>query len=102
MIKFFDIYKQDKIILRKNLREFENVIKKSNFINGDPVKKFEKKFAKYCGTKYAIGCNSGTDALFLALKSLDLKKKIRSNITSSNLLFNSICSFKSKFNTCTS
>ncbi len=75
MIKFFDIYKQDKIILRKNLREFENIIKKSNFINGDPVKKFEKKFAKYCGTKYAVGCNSGTDALFLALKSLNLKEK---------------------------
>ena len=74
MIKFFDIYKQDKIILRKNLRDFENTIKKSNFINGDPVNNFEKKFSKYCGTKYAVGCNSGTDALFLALKSLNLKE----------------------------
>ena len=58
MIKFFDIYKQDKIILRKNLRDFENTIKKSNFINGDPVNNFEKKFSKYCGTKYEIGCFS--------------------------------------------
>ena len=34
----------------------------------------KKNFSKFCRTKYSIGCNSGTDALFLALKSLELKK----------------------------
>ena len=38
------------------------------------VLKFENKFSKYCGTKYAVGCGNGTDALFLALKSLNLPK----------------------------
>ena len=33
-----------------------------------------KKFCKICNTKYAIGCNSGSDALFLSLKALNLKK----------------------------
>ena len=74
MIKFFDIYKQDKKLLSKFLLDFKKTIKKTNFINGDPVSDFEKKFSKFCGTKYTVGCNSGSDALFLSLKSLNLKK----------------------------
>ena len=33
-----------------------------------------KKFSRFCGTKYTVGCNSGSDALFLSLKALNLKK----------------------------
>ena len=39
---------------------------------GDVVEKFEKEFAKYIGVKYAIGVNSGTAALHIALASLDI------------------------------
>ena len=74
MIKFFDIYRQDRKILKKNISDFSKIIKNSSFINGQAVKNFEKNFSKFCDTKYAVGCNSGTDALFLALKSLNLKK----------------------------
>ena len=35
---------------------------------------FEKKFSKFCGAKYAISCANGTDALTLALKSLNLPR----------------------------
>ena len=51
-----------------------NVIKKKDFILGSPVKKFETHFSKLSKIKYSIGCATGTDALLLALKSLDLKK----------------------------
>ncbi len=74
MIKFFNIYEQDKGQFHKNLSNFKNIVKKTNFINGKTVNQFEKSFAKFCNTKYAVGCNSGSDALFLALKSLNLKK----------------------------
>ena len=74
MIKFLNIFRQDKNILKNNIKDIEKVIKKSDFINGKNVKVFEKNFSKFCKTKYAIGCNSGTDALFLTLKSLHLKK----------------------------
>ena len=74
MIKFLDINRQDKNIFKDNLNDISKVIKRADFINGNNVKIFEKKFSKFCDTKYAIGCNSGTDALFLALKSLKLKK----------------------------
>jgi len=51
-----------------------NTIKNKDFILGKNVKKFEKKFSKLSNSKYSIGCATGTDALLLALKSLNLKK----------------------------
>ena len=74
MIKFLNIFKQDKNIFNDNIKDISQVIKKNEFINGKSVKIFEKNFSNFCRTKYSIGCNSGTDALFLALKSLELKK----------------------------
>ena len=76
MIKFFNIYEQDKEQFHKNLSDFKSIVKKTNFINGKTVNQFEKSFAKFCNTRYAVGCNSGSDALFLALKSLNLKNDI--------------------------
>ena len=56
--------------------EIENevlkVLKGGNFIGGDVIKKFENSFASLVGTSYAVGCNSGTDALILALRALDI------------------------------
>jgi len=45
----------------------QNVIQSGQFILGPEVSTFEEKMAAYCGTKYAIGVASGTDALKLAL-----------------------------------
>lgn len=44
----------------------------ADFILGAAVTDFEQAFAALCGSEYAIGVNSGTDALFLALKALDI------------------------------
>ena len=55
--------------------EFEAVkeVMKSGWIGlGPKTREFEEKFAAYVGTKYAIGLNSGTAALHLALMSLNL------------------------------
>ena len=49
-----------------------NIIKKKNFILGREVYDFEKKFSKMSKSKFSIGCASGTDALVLALKSLNI------------------------------
>jgi dTDP-4-amino-4,6-dideoxygalactose transaminase len=51
----------------------KKVINSGLFIMGPDVAEFEKEVASYLGTKHAIACNSGTDALFIALKALDLK-----------------------------
>tara|TARA_Y100001978_G_scaffold200933_1_gene218202 strand:+ start:2220 stop:3425 length:1206 start_codon:yes stop_codon:yes gene_type:complete len=56
--------------------EIENavlkILKGGQFIGGDEIKKFEESFASLIGTTFAVGCNSGTDALVLALRALDI------------------------------
>jgi dTDP-4-amino-4,6-dideoxygalactose transaminase len=47
-------------------------LKICNFTLGPEVSQFEQKFAQVCQTRHAIGVNSGTDALILSLKSLDI------------------------------
>ena len=65
------------------LREYEDekedilaaikaVLESGVLILGDKVKQFERDFAGYCGVNYGVGVNSGTDALFLGLKALDI------------------------------
>ncbi len=73
-MKFLDIYNQDKNIFKLFINDFKKTINKGDFILGKSVKTFEKKFADYCDSKYAIGCGNGTDALTIALKSLNLPK----------------------------
>lgn len=48
------------------------VLNSDSYILGTEVKNFEKEFAEYIGSSHAIGVNSGTDALILALKSLGI------------------------------
>ncbi|MEO8893287.1 MAG: DegT/DnrJ/EryC1/StrS family aminotransferase, partial [Coleofasciculaceae cyanobacterium] len=42
------------------------------YIGGAMVESFEKQFADYTGVRDCIGCNSGTDALYLALRALEI------------------------------
>ena len=53
--------------LWKDLKKF---VPTGDFTLGKPLIKFEKSFAKLIGTKYAVGVNSGTDAIKLSLKCL--------------------------------
>ena len=49
------------------------VLEASNFIQGEPVREFEKNLAEWVGAKHVISCANGTDALQLALMALGLK-----------------------------
>ncbi len=73
-INFTEVNPVSQKIRRKIYFEILKIIKKKNFILGDEVKKFEKRFSNLSKTKFGIGCASGTDALTLALMSLDLGK----------------------------
>lgn len=48
------------------------VIESQRFILGEDVARLEAAVAEYCGARYAIGCASGSDALFLAMLALDI------------------------------
>jgi dTDP-4-amino-4,6-dideoxygalactose transaminase len=49
------------------------VVQGGQFILGPEIKAFEDEMAAYCGTKYAVGVASGTDALHLALLACGIK-----------------------------
>ena len=53
--------------------ELKDFVSTGDFTLGKPLTQFENNFAKLIGTKYAIGVNSGTDAIKLSLKSLGVK-----------------------------
>ena len=50
------------------------VFKSGQFIGGDEITKFQDNFASLIGVNHVIGCNSGTDALVLALRALDISE----------------------------
>ena len=54
-------------------KSIEKVFKQRWLTNGPILKRFEGKFQKFIGTKYSLGVTSGTHALHLAVKSLNLK-----------------------------
>lgn len=52
------------------LREWTQELKHGAFTLGPAVERLERAWAETCGTKYAVGVNSGTDALIIAMKAL--------------------------------
>ena len=56
--------------LWSSLKKF---VKTGDFTLGKKLEKFENSFSKLIGTKYAVGVNSGTDAIKLSLKALNIK-----------------------------
>lgn len=52
----------------------QKVLNSGQFILGEEVEAFEKEFSAYHQAKYGLGVANGTDAIFLALKALDVKE----------------------------
>ncbi|MBL4884487.1 MAG: DegT/DnrJ/EryC1/StrS family aminotransferase [Planctomycetaceae bacterium] len=50
----------------------QRVFESQGFVLGEDVSNFEDEVAKYCDSRHAVGCASGTDALILALMALDI------------------------------
>ena len=48
------------------------VLRSGQYIGGPQIKRFEEAFAASIGCEHAVGCNSGTDALVLALRALGI------------------------------
>ena len=73
-ISFVGISKQFINIEKEILDKFIEIGRKGNYVLGNYVEAFEDKFSKYIGSKYGIAVNSGSDALFLILKALNIGK----------------------------
>jgi dTDP-4-amino-4,6-dideoxygalactose transaminase len=71
-IPFADFKYMHQEIRDEMIASFTKVYDKGWFINGEEVNLFETEFASYCGTKFAVGCSNGLDALYLILRAYDI------------------------------
>lgn len=72
MIPFVDLAAQYRSIKSEIDAAIQDVITASAFIHGPAVARFEKAFAALHGVRHAVGVASGTDALHLAVRALDI------------------------------
>lgn len=73
MIPFVDLKAQYLTIKNEIDAAIFEVVESCHFVLGEQVEAFESDFASFCGTEYAIGVNSGTSALHLALLAAGVK-----------------------------
>ena len=71
-IPFLDLVAQYEGIKEEIKKEIEEVLQSGSFILGEKVERFEEEFARYIGVRFCVGLNSGTSALFLGLKALEI------------------------------
>lgn len=74
MIPFLDLHRQYLTIKQDIKAAIEDVIEQTAFSGGPFVERFEDHFARFCDTSYAVGLNSGTSALHLAMEALGIGK----------------------------
>ena len=67
-----DLKRQYTIIGEEVSAAVQDVLTSGRYIGGPIVESFEQQFAAYMGTLECVGCNSGTDALYLALRALQI------------------------------
>lgn len=71
-IQVWDYRKEYEAEREEILAGIDRVFRSGRLILGPSVKAFEESFAGYCDVAHGIGVNSGTDALFLGLRALDI------------------------------
>src|ERR1044072_5734174 len=71
-VPLLDLSEQNQSLRPEIEAALGRVLDTNAFILGGEVAALEKELDEYCGTKYAGGCASGSDALLLALMALDV------------------------------
>ena len=72
-MQFRDLKTQYSVLKDEMDKAILDVVASSAYVMGPKIKEMETAFADYVGMKHCIACNSGTDALLLALKAWDVK-----------------------------
>lgn len=71
-VKFVNLGKQYMKLRKEIIAKFDEISKQGAYILSEEVEEFEKNFAEYCGTRYAVGVGNGSDALYMSLLSLGI------------------------------
>ena len=72
-VPFVDLVSMHKALESELLDACKSVIETAGFIGGPEVEGLEREFAEFCGTKYCVGVNSGTDALRFGLMAAGVR-----------------------------
>jgi len=72
MIPLCDLRQQYAVLKNEIDCAMQQVAADAHYILGPNVRAFEQEMAEYCGSRYAVGVGSGTDALYLALRALNI------------------------------
>jgi dTDP-4-amino-4,6-dideoxygalactose transaminase len=71
-VPYLDLEAQYRALRTDVLRALEDICQSGRFAQGPATENFEEKFAEYCGVDHCVCLNSGTSALHLALRCLDV------------------------------
>lgn len=71
-VPFIDLCREHEAIAGEVREAVERVLDAQAFVLGEEVAEFETEVARFCDSREAVGCNSGTDALILSLMALDI------------------------------
>ncbi len=71
-VRFLDLARQTEALRLELDHAISRVLDGGIYVGGEEVEAFEHEFAMFCGAGYAVGVNSGTDALELALRGLGI------------------------------
>ncbi len=71
-VPFVNFPEHYKTIKEEILKAMDDVLSRGDLILRKDVEEFERKFADFIGSRYAVGLNSGTDTMFLPLKALGI------------------------------
>ena len=74
MIQYWSYLREYKNLKKNILNSVDKIFQSGTLLLGDELKKFEKNFCKFNKSKYGLGVSNGTDALFIALKCLNIGK----------------------------
>ena len=72
MIELVDLKRQYSSLREQIIPQIEHVLSGMQLNLGENVQRLEEEFASYIGSRHAVGVGSGTDALVLALKALEI------------------------------
>lgn len=71
-VPFLDLPQQTRRLHKEISHEIESLLNRCDFVGGESIRRFEEAFAEYCGTRYCAAVSNGTDAIYLALRALDI------------------------------
>jgi dTDP-4-amino-4,6-dideoxygalactose transaminase len=71
-VPYLDLRAQYRTLRSEVLTALEEICESTSFVQGPTTSEFEAKFAEYCGVEHCVSLNSGTSALHLAVRCLDV------------------------------